>query len=631
MLTDVTPCFSLNFSLESEKSLPSPGSSDARSLEMADQNINTQENNLENTISDEPSEIYQETESVNSIRYGKRKMENNNNTLFKKNKISEDFNRTIFFQPETKLDRYYIIKYKNSKVDETNGIGVQNALKEILGDEPRKILKNGLQSLLVETKNQSQNNKILKIQTLAEEEVSVSRHPTFNGSKGIVRSKMLSNASEAERFEHLKKYGVTECRRMKATIDGKLQEIDTYILTFSSEDRPTHIPTAYGLREEVKPYEERPRRCFKCQKFGHGGNSCKSELPICGICSEKGHTSKKDTPCNNPAKCPNCEEKHTAFDKNCPKYMAECEVLNTMNAEKIPRINAIQKVKNKIPAFAKYLTPNKKKQTEAEIPSNNKAKVTSHIFRNKRPLAGFLGQTSIFASPEETLTNNPTPFIFGNSNNPINTPSNEEINKENAKYMLNLTQFLEGSNILQPPPPPPVTEKASEMENQPTIDTKITNETLNQQDKLEANLQNKNAKDSHTITKDTTTKEQTKTATQINKHRQTSIPSITKSSEKPTSQFINSEVSFSSAVKNNEAPPKKKDTESPTPIKVPRMNSIPLRNATYSSALPSKTNSSSRSSSKSYSKNRTKSQEDINKDKPLKTVDKNLNQKNNIN
>ena len=67
MMTDVTPYFSYTFPLESDNSLPSPGSSDARSLEMADPNINTQENHQENITTDEPPESNQETESVNII------------------------------------------------------------------------------------------------------------------------------------------------------------------------------------------------------------------------------------------------------------------------------------------------------------------------------------------------------------------------------------------------------------------------------------------------------------------------------------------------------------------------------------------------------------------------------------
>ena len=614
MMTDVTPNFNFpTFSVDNEVSMPSPGSSDARSLEMADQNINTQQNNLRNSITNDLPEMIQETESEKITK--KRKMENEPINP-KRNKRTEDFNRMIFFQPQTKLDRYYIIKYNKNKVDATNGIGAQNALKEILGDEPRKVLKNGLHTLLVETKNQSQNNKILDIKELANEEVTVNIHPTFNGSKGVVRSKMLSNATEEERFEHLKQYGVTDCRRMKATIDGTLKETDTYILTFNTEFRPTHIPTAYGLREEVKPYEERPRRCFKCQKFGHGAKWCKSELEHCSKCSEIGHSSKNENPCNKPTKCANCEGAHTAFNKKCPKYLAECAILNTMNEEKIPRINAIQKVKTKFPEYEPYLIPFRKKQIEDKNPPNDKGKVTSQTIKNKRPLAGFLGQPSMFASYEETFTDAPSTSFDSNFNKPTDQPSNEkkELNQEQTKYILDFKKYIGENDIFSPPPPPAV--KPPKTKNTPIVNTEKSNGIPHLQKNHEANAQNANTKENEIINEEAKTKHIKSFQNKIHKPRQSSIPIISKSTEKSSHQFVNNEFSFSDALKNNDTSYPKKETVSSNLVTLSKTN-IPIKQNELSSTQNPKTSTNHKKddNSKSKTRRRTQSQDSSKKDK----------------
>ena len=121
-----------------------------------------------------------------------------------------------------------------------------------------------------------------------------------------------------------------------------------------------------------------------------------------------------------------------------------------MNEEKIPRINEIQKVKTKFPGYAPYLMLfRKKKQIEDKNPPNDKAKITSQTIKNKLPLAGFLGQASIFASYEETSIDAPSTSFDSNFHKSTDPPLNEkkQLKQEQTKYLLDFKKYIGENNI----------------------------------------------------------------------------------------------------------------------------------------------------------------------------------------
>lgn len=57
-------------------------------------------------------------------------------------------------------------------------------------------------------------------------------------------------------------------------------------------------------------------RCFKYQKFGHGNNSCHSDVSVCGKYSGRGCI---DNNCNSEVeKCLKCEGSHPPYSRVCP-------------------------------------------------------------------------------------------------------------------------------------------------------------------------------------------------------------------------------------------------------------------------------------------------------------------------
>ena len=93
------------------------------------------------------------------------------------------------------------------------------------------------------------------------------------------------------------------------------------MITFRTASIPKYIKIGY-LRIPVELYIPNPLRCFNCQKFGHGKKTCKGK-EICAKCGQAGHSG---SPCNSETKCPNCAGGHTAFSKECPKWLFEKKV-----------------------------------------------------------------------------------------------------------------------------------------------------------------------------------------------------------------------------------------------------------------------------------------------------------------
>ena len=119
--------------------------------------------------------------------------------------------------------------------------------------------------------------------------------------------------------------GVSHVRRITTFRDGQRRDTSLLVLTFSSTRLPPKVTCGY-LIYDIKPFIPNPLRCYTCQRFGHGKNSCK-DAALCARCAQPAH---EGTPCQSPQKCINCKSNdHTADSKDCPIWKKEkrvCEV-----------------------------------------------------------------------------------------------------------------------------------------------------------------------------------------------------------------------------------------------------------------------------------------------------------------
>ena len=196
---------------------------------------------------------------------------------------------------------------------------IQKAIVGLAG-EPKSIkkIKTGL---LVECHLEKHSTCLLKSTIFCNVPIKVTSHASLNSSKGVIRCRELEGVSEEEMCENLSSQGITSVRRIKVRRNNELLPTNTFILTFDIPILPPSIKAGY-LNIPVEPFIPNPLRCFKCQRFGHGQNTCRGKL-ICARCGLPDHDSKT---CTKDTICANCKGNHCAYSRECPRWKCEKQV-----------------------------------------------------------------------------------------------------------------------------------------------------------------------------------------------------------------------------------------------------------------------------------------------------------------
>jgi hypothetical protein len=112
------------------------------------------------------------------------------------------------------------------------------------------------------------------------------------------------------------------------------------LLGINNKENANHI-IRNGLYIEGKHVLTRkttpePRRCVKCQQYGHYVADCKSDIDTCAKCADSHRTSTCKVT-KTTARCINCknttDHNHYATDKDCPLFLAEIDKLQKRNPE----------------------------------------------------------------------------------------------------------------------------------------------------------------------------------------------------------------------------------------------------------------------------------------------------------
>lgn len=237
--------------------------------------------------------------------------------------------------------KYIIMKRANSELtlSSVSPFLVMKCIESSTGKpKSAKLLRDG--SLLILTTSKKQADSLCKINQLNNEiHVKVFEHPSLNQSKGIIRCKNIIVASDEEIKEGLKDQHVVDVYRIKRR-DGDLRiATGAFILTFNLSQLPTHVDAGYE-RIEVLEYVPNPRRCFNCQRYGHGAKYCKQTQGICGNCSEPQHGPAE---CVSPILCPNCHLQHPAWNRSCPIFQQELKIQQIQTSHRISNFEARQR------------------------------------------------------------------------------------------------------------------------------------------------------------------------------------------------------------------------------------------------------------------------------------------------
>ncbi len=213
---------------------------------------------------------------------------------------------------------------------------LHKAIKGKVGDVSNvKKLKFG--ALLIECRTRRQAVTLLESTKLADIRIKSYAHKSLNFSKGIIRDRdrSLSDLSVEEIVSELRDQGVLEAKRFTFRKDGKVLPSNTYLLTFDTPNLPERLKVGC-FAMKIDKFVPRPIRCFKCQKFGHGQNTCRNHV-VCFRCGERDH---EGFTCDATVKCSNCGEQHMASSTDCPVYKFEATVQRVKTEQNIGYIDA---------------------------------------------------------------------------------------------------------------------------------------------------------------------------------------------------------------------------------------------------------------------------------------------------
>ena len=223
--------------------------------------------------------------------------------------------------------------------------------------------------------------------------LNISKNYFKNRVRGLIQHQVVLDSPKEEITENLESFGVLETsikEKPKRDENDKVVREDnkivfvpshTAILSFEREALPKFV-VLFGLSVPVYPYYPDPIQCKQCFDYGHTTKKCLSKIKLCGWCSQLQHVERGEK-CGNEAKCKHCSEdggenKHSNFNKECPKYVREEKIAKLKETNKLNYWEAAKIVDGKdsgnmrAKTMAQNIFPNStNRSTEETIEKNN--------------------------------------------------------------------------------------------------------------------------------------------------------------------------------------------------------------------------------------------------------------------
>ena len=241
--------------------------------------------------------------------------------------------------------RYFYLKSTSSSRHLSNQsmIDICRFLKTTLGSSPSELQlePSGVGSVSLRASTRLQSDTLLRMTAVGDIPVASIADPLRNSSKGTIFAPRLCVDSPEKILAYLQEngYPVSHVYRFPPKVNSRATDSapevnPRLLLTFTT---PYVSPSvAVGWEQySVREFVPSPRRCFKCQQFGHPRKYCRRSSEICVKCGDPLHD-----PCNNPLSCPNCKGSHPASSNSCPVFLQEKEILRLVVVDKFSRSKA---------------------------------------------------------------------------------------------------------------------------------------------------------------------------------------------------------------------------------------------------------------------------------------------------
>ena len=239
-----------------------------------------------------------------------------------------------------KFDKYLQIDFGSTNRRHINPYQIKKELEDETGEEILELTGNGKTKMTIKTRSAHQTKLCLKIETLVNKACSITRHPFFNCTKGLIRLRQFDMDDMQEFKEHLSKQYDIENIEKASFLKSKDGSIP-YLITFNQEAVPYSVYIPGEISDSVvSPFGTSPMLCKKCFTYGHTLKNCKNEAFRCKKCSELGHKFEE---CNSQeTKCHHCPAEHPTGHRDCPKYQEEKKILDIIQKEKVTTQRAKQ-------------------------------------------------------------------------------------------------------------------------------------------------------------------------------------------------------------------------------------------------------------------------------------------------
>ena len=284
---------------------------------------------------------------------------------------------TVSGELETFVKFYSVRSKASADLRKLNIFKVDQAVCNAIG-EPARITENPDHSLTVEVKSRAQGQKLLSLTTLVREPVEVVPHQRYNQSQGVITCDLLKSYAEDDIADGLSHLGVTKVHRItKRSPSGTYDPTPTLVLTFNTSVPPDRIRIRAGLSERVRPYVPLPRRCYKCQQYGHVTKTCRKEQEICGRCGTACSETHATATCQRPFHCLHCDEPHSTSSKTCPRYIMEKEIIALKVKERLTFKEARHRVLAMFPAATRAFSSVVRSQARQSQPPSPRVSTTT--------------------------------------------------------------------------------------------------------------------------------------------------------------------------------------------------------------------------------------------------------------
>lgn len=144
-------------------------------------------------------------------------------------------------------------------------------------------------------------------------------HPTKRKMKVVIRG--LPNSLDLNEIkETLKSNSIPVLRVHKMKTAEVKRDNTMLVLAVVPHDETgrqiLRVKELLGHKVVLEPPRDKPKQCFRCQKWGHSQRYCHGQIK-CVKCGENHMTQKCQKKKEENPKCANCKEPHTASYKEC--------------------------------------------------------------------------------------------------------------------------------------------------------------------------------------------------------------------------------------------------------------------------------------------------------------------------